>query len=70
MVDSTWQAKLTRASDAWRHWCAALERAGLAALEQTLTNDEIDLAEGLRYLARMVRLTLSSGMENDDPELD
>jgi hypothetical protein len=61
-----WRTKLARASQVWRDWCAALERTGVAALEQTLTHDEIDLAEGLRHLARMARLTLLTNMENDD----
>ena len=68
MADEIWQAKVTRACEAWREWCAALERTGLAALEQTLTHDEIDLAEGLRYLTRIARLALLSGMENDDAQ--
>jgi hypothetical protein len=58
--------RLSKATRAWREWCAALERTGVAALEQTLTHDEIDLAEGLRYLTRISRLALLSGMENDD----
>ena len=66
-MDGTWQAHLDRASAAWREWCATLERTGLAALEQTITHDEIDLAEGLRHLTRMARLTLLSAVENNDP---
>jgi hypothetical protein len=56
------------AAEAWRRWCAAIEEAGVTALERTLTDDEIDAAEGLRHLARMVRLTLHSGFENNDGE--
>jgi hypothetical protein len=62
----TWEADLERASDAWRHWCAAVEGAGLRALADTITRDEIDLAEGVRHLTRMVRLTLGTGVENVD----
>jgi hypothetical protein len=54
------------AADAWRRWCAAVEEAGVTALERTLTDDDVDAAEGLRHLARMVRLTLASGFENGD----
>lgn len=67
MTDEIWQAKLSRTREAWRQWCAALERTGVTALENTLTREEIDLAEGLRYLTRNVRLALLSVMENDDP---
>lgn len=63
---SDWQQNLDRASDAWREWCATLERTGLAALEHTMTHDEIDLAEGLRYLSRIARLTLLSYSEHVD----
>ncbi len=61
-----WQSDLAIASDTWRAYCAALERTGLEALERCMTHDEIDLAEGLRHLARMSRLTSQSGMENND----
>lgn len=64
----TWEADLERASDAWRRWCASVEQAGLRALADTITHDEIDVAEGLRHVSRMVRLTLGTGMENNDPE--
>ena len=66
-MGDTWRSDLERASAAWREWCSALERTGLSALEQTITHDEIDLAEGLRHLTRMARLTLLSTIENNDP---
>jgi hypothetical protein len=59
--------RLERATTAWREWCAALEQVGSAALANTLTDEEIDFAEGLRHLTRMARLTLAGGMENNDP---
>jgi hypothetical protein len=65
---SEWDTNLAEATDGWRRWCAAMEQAGVAALEKTITHDEVDLAEGLRHLTRMVRLTLSSSIENRDAE--
>ena len=65
---SNWEANLAAASDAWRRWCATAEAAGLAALANTITHDDVDLADGLRHLSRMARLTLQSSMENADPE--
>lgn len=54
------------ARDAWSGFCRALETTGLAALDDVLTDDEIDLAEGLRHLARMSTLTLFGSFENKD----
>jgi Protein of unknown function (DUF1214) len=59
-----WESRLEEASTAWSAWCRAVESAGLDALSKTITHDEIDLAEGVRHLARMVRLTLFSATEN------
>lgn len=58
---------VARATEAWRRWCRSLEDAGVAALEATFTDDEIDLAEGLRHLARMARISTISAFENTDP---
>jgi len=44
-----------------------LEVTGTEALANTLTHDEVDLAEGLRHMARMARLTLFGSLENRDP---
>jgi hypothetical protein len=60
------ESRLEEASTAWTAWCRAIESAGLDALSKTITDDEIDLAEGVRHLARMVRLTLFSATENRD----
>jgi len=62
-----WDAQLELATDAWRAFCRQLESTGVDALARTLTHDEIDLAEGLRHLARMSTLTLMSSIENKDP---
>jgi hypothetical protein len=59
--------QVEQAKAAWRRWCATMESVGLDALENSLTEDEIDLAEGLRHLGRMSRMCLSAGLENTDP---
>jgi hypothetical protein len=59
-----WDGRLEEASTGWSAWCRAIESAGLDALSKTITHDEVDLAEGVRHLARMVRLTLFSATEN------
>lgn len=61
-----WNEQLEDASEAWRRWCRTLESVGLQALRQTITHDEIDLAEGLRHMGRMARLVLQVTMENRD----
>jgi hypothetical protein len=58
--------QLEAATEAWRRWCRTLEEVGARALADTLTDDEIDLAEGLRHLTRMARLTLGGSLENKD----
>lgn len=62
---TTWNFRLEQASAAWSKWCQVMETTGLDVLAKTMTHDEIDLAEGLRHLARMVRLTLFSATENN-----
>ena len=66
MTDDQWRQQLEAATQAWRDWCAALADAGAEALGNTMTHDEVDLAEGLRHLARMARLTTISTFENTD----
>jgi hypothetical protein len=60
----SWEAQLETASGAWRAWCRALEETGLAALAATITQDEIDVAEGLRHLGRMAQIALLGSIEN------
>lgn len=62
-----WDPQLELSTEAWRRFCRQLEATGVEALERTLTHDEIDLAEGLRHLARMSTLVLFSSLENKDP---
>jgi hypothetical protein len=63
---NTWDGQLAAATEAWQGFCRALETTGTEALAKTLTHDEVDLAEGLRHLARMVGLTLIGSLENKD----
>ena len=58
--------RLDAATEAWREWCRALETTGVEALAATLTDDEVDLAEGLRHLGRMARISLMGALENKD----
>ena len=62
----TWDDQLEEATGAWRAFCRTLETTGAAALSRTLTHDEIDLAEGLRHLARMTQLVTLGSLENKD----
>jgi len=59
-------AQLEDAVAAWRGWCRALEETGAAVLGQALTTDEIDYAEGLRYLGRAAHFVLFGRTENRD----
>jgi hypothetical protein len=63
---TTWDDQLAIATDAWRQFCRTLETTGAEALAKTLTHDEVDLAEGLRHLARMSTLALLGSLENKD----
>jgi hypothetical protein len=62
----SWDAQLDAATEAWSEFCRALESTGAKALAATLTHDEVDLAEGLRHLARMSTLVLVGSLENKD----
>ncbi|WP_197376994.1 DUF1214 domain-containing protein [Mycolicibacterium baixiangningiae] len=64
----TWNEQLEAATSAWQGLCRALEATGTEALTKTMTHDEIDLAEGLRYLSRLTQLTLMSAVENKDAD--
>ena len=62
----TWEGQLESATEAWRRFCRTLESTGTQALAKTLTHDEVDLAEGLRHLARMAQLVTLGSLENKD----
>ena len=61
-----WDEQLQEATAAWRAFCRTLEETGAEALAATLTHDEVDLAEGLRHMARMTQLALLGSLENKD----
>jgi hypothetical protein len=63
-----WDEQLASAQSTWSEFCRSLESVGNAALAKTLTRDEVDLAEGVRYLARLTRMTLFSSLENNDSQ--
>lgn len=60
--------QVTAASEAWSRYCRSIEQTGLDALRASMTADEIDLAEGLRHLTRMVRLTTNGPLERFDAQ--
>lgn len=61
-----WDEQLEAATTAWQAFCRALEATGTEALANTLTHDEVDLAEGLRHMARMTQLAVLGSLENKD----
>lgn len=61
-----WDEQLEAATAAWQGFCRALEATGSEALARTLTHEEVDLAEGLRHMARMTQLALQGSLENKD----
>ena len=58
-----------QSGDAWRDYCEGLKEAGGDIFRELAPNAPIDLAEGHRYLARMVRFGLEHIMEGGDPRL-
>jgi hypothetical protein len=62
----TWDEQLLIATSAWRDFCRAIEETGVDALVETITHDQVDLAEGLRHLTRMTHLSILGAMENND----
>ncbi len=54
-------------SETWKQFCADLERAGDAVIHSDLIGDELDQAEGLRYLTRLLRVGLDMHLEHADP---
>jgi len=62
-------AEYLASGDAWRDYCRGLEEAGQDIFRELAPHAPIDLAEGHRYLARMVRFGLEHIMEGGDPRL-
>ncbi|TXH05911.1 MAG: DUF1214 domain-containing protein [Nevskiaceae bacterium] len=53
---------------AWDDFCDALKRAGRQVLRPEAAADEVDRAEGWRYLTRLLRIGLEMHLEFADPE--
>jgi hypothetical protein len=62
----SWDEQLQATTSAWRDFCRTIEETGVEALAKTMTHDEVDLAEGLRHLARMTNLVVLAAVENND----
>jgi hypothetical protein len=56
-----------RAQQTWESFCEELKRAGEQLIRDDLPLDELDAAEGLRYLSRLVRTGLERHVEGVDP---
>jgi hypothetical protein len=56
-----------RARETWNAFCEDLKRAGDQLIRDDLPLDELDAAEGLRYLSRLVRTGLERHVEGADP---
>ena len=55
------------APDIWRNFCGELEAAGQDVLTSGLISSELDAAEGVRYLSRLMRIGLEMHLENANP---
>lgn len=51
----------------WKEFCNSLETAGEQVLSSSLVGSELDEAEGVRYLTRLLRIGLDMHLENADP---
>ena len=56
-----------RSHETWDAFCEDLKRAGNQLIRDDLPLDELDAAEGLRYLSRLVRTGLERNVEGADP---
>lgn len=57
-----------RSKQAWQVFCQKLENLGSIVEETEFVKDEIDRAEGYRYLSRLARIALDMHVENADPD--
>lgn len=55
------------ARELWSAFCRDLEAAGEGVLSADLGGSELDAAEGVRYLTRLLRIGLDMHLENADP---
>jgi hypothetical protein len=53
---------------AWAEFCDRLKEAGKIILREESPSNEIDRAEGVRYLGRLTRMALEVCFENSDPD--
>lgn len=53
--------------DIWTKFCRDLEAAGASVFDSGLANSDMDEAEGLRYLTRLLRISLDMNLEHADP---
>lgn len=51
----------------WTKFCRDLEASGNSVLDTDLPNSEMDAAEGLRYITRLLRISLDMNLEHADP---
>ena len=51
----------------WEQFCDELKEAGGQLIREDLPLDELDAAEGLRYLSRLLRTGLERNVEGADP---
>ncbi len=56
-----------RAKKVWEQFCEELKHAGTQLIRDDLPLDELDAAEGLRYLSRLLRTGLERNVEGADP---
>ena len=54
-------------SKIWRTFCRDLEQAGTSVLNSDLAVNDLDRAEGIRYLTRLLRVGLDMHLEHADP---
>ncbi|MEI8299798.1 MAG: DUF1214 domain-containing protein [Pseudomonadota bacterium] len=66
MVDTVGSATPILDGAAWSEYCRTLERAGSIIIERS-EREQLDRAEGLRYLSRMTRCGLERYVEFGDP---
>ncbi|MBJ22786.1 MAG: DUF1214 domain-containing protein [bacterium] len=55
------------AKEIWEQFCEELKGAGAQLIREDLPLDELDAAEGLRYLSRLLRTGLERNVEGADP---
>lgn len=62
------EPNIAKAKSSWSEFCKTLESVGNTALENLVDPNELELAEGVRYLTRIVGLSFDSQMENADAD--